>query len=186
MRAIGSNRKMLLLLDDVLFFICPYVFTHIYIRQIYFLQQICAISLSTDIGIVSHCKSFLSTDPRNVEVTFEPKERRVIVSLDNQEGRAIGYVVLCRSSDNIDCGRQVLSGITSFPVTSLSPYHNYSFTVMTTVTGLGVDNKTVQATYIQQTLEDGERSSYACLWLLATVLVYVDILQQCMLVFIYG
>ena len=161
MRAIGW--KMLLLLDDLIYFIYPFVLTYtyvyiliIYIRLIFFVQQICAISLSTDIGIVSHCKSFLSTDPRNVEVTFEPKERQVNVSLDNQEGRATGYVVLCRSSDNIDCGQQFSSRLTSFPFTSLSTYHNYSFTVVTTVTGRFVDSKTVQATYIQQTLEDGE------------------------------
>ena len=158
---------------------------YIYIRQIYFVQQICAISMYTDIGIVSHCKSFLSTDPRNVEVTFKPKERQVTVSLDNQEGSATGYAVLCRSSDNIECGQQVFSRLTSFPFTSLSPYHNYSFTVMTTVKRPGGDTKTVQATYILQTLEDGERSSYACQWLLTTVLVYVDMLRQCLLVFIY-
>ena len=116
-------------------------------------------------------------------MTFEPKERQVNVSLDNQEGWATGYVVQCRSSDNGDCGRQDSSRLTSFSFTTLSPYHNYSFTVVTTVTWPGVDSKTVQATYIPQTLEDGERSLYACLWLLPTVLVYVDMLQQCLFVF---
>ena len=95
-------------------------------------------------------------------VTFESMERHVNVSLDNQEGRATGYVVQCRSFDKGDCGRQVSSRLKSFSFTSLSPYHNYSFTVRTTTTGPDVDSKTVQAIYIQQTLEDGECCLYTC------------------------
>ena len=138
--------------------------------------------LFTEIHIVSYCKCFSLTDPSNVVVSFKPKERQVNVSLDNQEGRATDYVVQCRSFDNSDCGRHVSSRLTSFSFQSLSPYHNYSFTVVTKTTGPGVNSKTVQATYIQQTLQDGEFCLHTCHWLLPTVHIYVDMLQQCLLV----
>ena len=110
----------------------------------------------TEIYIVSYCKYFSSTDPSNVVVTFTPKERQINVLLVSQEGRATGYDVQCRSSENGDCGRQTSSRLTSFSFQYLSPYHNYSFYMQTNVTWPGHDSKVVQATYIQQTLEDGE------------------------------